>query len=151
MLSSKYAGVIVIIGVNNRKSYAVSPAARGKLLGKMLLELGMKNVVVATTDDYIWRYAHAQNATALYRGVRSWSHDGLTECWLLLLNVLGPIVLGCNRVLPTWFIEADPAHQSLSSSLLRRRLREGAPITGLVPPGTEAEVAAIYAPPTPPP
>ena len=80
------------------------------------------------TSDYVWRAARARcGARVLYRGVRTWRADGPAEGWLLLLNTLGPPLLG--PLLPptdTRFLGADPRYEHVSSTLVRRRAADAA-------------------------
>jgi len=138
--------VHAVIGVNPTKRYAVTPAARQQLLEGMLREwgLGADRVCVATTADYIWRFAKGVRARALYRGVRTWRKDGVDEKVLEALNTFGPLLIGRTTPVPTRFLEAPPMYAHVSSTLVRERVSSGRGIEDLVPLGSEGAVAQMY-------
>mmetsp|Transcript_3023 Transcript_3023/g.7981 ORF Transcript_3023/g.7981 Transcript_3023/m.7981 type:complete len:120 (+) Transcript_3023:592-951(+) len=110
---------------------------------------GLANVKVAVHEGYVWRYAHAVGAECLYRGIRSWSADGVPERTLELLNIVGPLLLApAGRPLRTRLLGADPRLAHVSSSAVRRALAAGdtARAVGMLPAGFGSSVARLYAP-----
>ena len=151
-LHRRHGRVLVAIGYNTSKSYAVTPEERADALRAMCEPYGMPGVSVHVVGGFVWRFAFAHGATALYRGVRG-PEDARDEVLLHLLNQLGPPTLGMRWPLPTRFLQADPAFRHVSSTLVRTRCSECASeaaareqLSGLVPPGTESRVWALYGP-----
>lgn len=123
-LAERYGRVICCIGVNPNKKYDVTPLTRAQILREMLSgkeeESLCKNVQVEVVHGYIWRYAKTQNASLFFRGIRTWSADGLEERQLQILNTWGPLMLGPVWPLKTIFLEGDPKYRDVSSTVVRR-------------------------------
>lgn len=131
-LASQHARIFVVIGINPNKSYPVTPYVRQELLRSMLRHSGILNVEVVVWPHYVWRYAQKVNARVMYRGIRSWREDGAAEKCLELQNFIGQTLYFC-RPIPTAYLMAAPGLAHLSSTLLRKRISQGASIDALVP------------------
>ncbi|CAB9501686.1 Phosphopantetheine adenylyltransferase [Seminavis robusta] len=154
-LSKRYKQVIVVIGINPNKIYAVTPAQRVELLRKMLQVKKLdKNIRVEVYAGYIWRYARQQGATIFFRGIRSWERDGKEERSLQILNTWGPLVCGpFVWPLPTIFLEGKPEYNHISSTLIRDLTKDMAgtesehveqSLQDLVPPEVAKELSELY-------
>mmetsp|Transcript_1346 Transcript_1346/g.4698 ORF Transcript_1346/g.4698 Transcript_1346/m.4698 type:complete len:196 (+) Transcript_1346:703-1290(+) len=143
-LSLRHSAVVVVIGHNAAKAYAVSPLERQALVRQACADLQIENVRVECSDDYIWRVARKHGAPLLYRGIRSWAKDGLAERWLEFLNLIGPPALALAPPLRTCFLEADPRYAHVSSTLIRRRCAAAESVADLVPPSIADAVAKLY-------
>ena len=159
-LCEKYDQVIVVVGMNPKKKYAVTPQDRADLIGKMLSQVpGTKTVKVMIVSDYIWRHLERTSSRQDYRnmafcrGIRTWEKDGSDELYLQFQNTWGPLVLGpLTRPLPTIFLEGNPAYNHVSSSLIRSICSSNKSnnqsmieqLGKLVPPGIVEEVARLY-------
>lgn len=143
--------ILVVIGVNRSKRYAVSAERRAELLRSMCAQLGLEDVEVHIVEGLVWRWAARHGVRTLFRGIRSWAKDGRSERFLHVLNQLGPVLLGLRRPIPTVFVQSDPELARVSSTLVRERCRhctiEAAAheaLAGLVPAGSEVEVWRLY-------
>jgi cytidyltransferase-like protein len=143
--------ILVVIGVNRKKKYAVPAERRAELLRSMCDRLGLEGVEVHVVDGLVWRWAGRHGVRTLFRGLRSWAKDGRSERALHLLNQLGPPLLGLRWPIPTIFVESGPGYAHVSSTLVRERCRACAleadateVLSGLVPAGTEREVWRLY-------
>lgn len=96
-------------------------------------DLHLPNVEVVVVEGLIWRFGFRVGAHRLYRGIRTWERDGLSEKSLELLNFGGPLLLAGQCPIPTYFVEGDPAFTEVSSSLIRKRLAQQESISDLVP------------------
>jgi len=158
-LASRYKKVLVAVGMNPNKRYAVSPATRAGILERMVQTLGAtgsSNVKVEVVSDLIWRYSMSQNAQIMFRGIRSWEKDGPEERFLHKQNLFWPLVLGPFKwPLPTYFIEGKPEYCFISSTLIRNLCTEGNnsikdetgrtfTLSDLVPKEVERDVAIAY-------
>ena len=54
-LAAAHASVVVVIGHNPSKRYAVTPQQRKELTEKACQAAGLRNVTCEVTDDYVWR------------------------------------------------------------------------------------------------
>ena len=125
-LASRYGHVIVVVGHNPNKTYAVSPAQRSDLLSLCIQQSDKDNstnyhgsvVSVRTVSGYIWR--KVPHAEIFFRGIRTWEKDGNEERILQIQNTWGPIVYG-----PFWmprstcFLQGNPKYNHISSTLIR--------------------------------
>mmetsp|Transcript_508 Transcript_508/g.877 ORF Transcript_508/g.877 Transcript_508/m.877 type:complete len:228 (-) Transcript_508:39-722(-) len=121
-LSKTYQNVILVIGMNPNKTYKVSPQVRAEILENMIVsrKIDKSRVRVKVVSGYIWRYAMAQNAVAMIRGIRTWGKDGKDERALYILNTWGPIVFGPLKwPLETIYMEGDPKFVGVSSTAIR--------------------------------
>lgn len=157
-LSSKYGEVIAVIGVNPNKTHDVSPMERAQLLQDMIKVSGIndgkiKPVRVEVVTYYVWRFAMAERCRIMFRGIRSWRQDGLSEWKLLVQNTWGPIFLGpLAWPMPTVHVEGKPEYNYISSTLIRDMCQESssddkAPLpdlSSLVPPSLSNRVAVLY-------
>jgi pantetheine-phosphate adenylyltransferase len=117
-LSERYGAVIVVVGMNAGKTYAVTPDERAALLRTILKTL--PNVRVEVVSGYIWRFAKERNVRVFFRGIRSWEKDGHEERHLQILNTWGPLLLGpLWWPIPTRFLEGKPDYSHISSTLIR--------------------------------
>mmetsp|Transcript_13493 Transcript_13493/g.37278 ORF Transcript_13493/g.37278 Transcript_13493/m.37278 type:complete len:274 (-) Transcript_13493:407-1228(-) len=127
-LSRRYGRVIVVVGHNPNKTYAVTPNERVALLQTCFRNDGStdtntnnniyKNVTVQSAGGYIWR--HVPEAQIFFRGIRTWQKDGAEERSLAILNTWGPMVCGpfwWPR--PTYFLQGNPKYNHISSTLIR--------------------------------
>jgi pantetheine-phosphate adenylyltransferase len=134
-LAQAHTKVYAVIGINAAKKYKVSAEQRKEMLEVALKELGLENVTVVVHAGYIWRLAHEKSAV-YYRGIRSWTQDGITEKLLQIQNVFGPLLLGKSnerRPLLTHFIVSNPQLAGVSSTVLRQRIAANETIVALVP------------------
>lgn len=157
-LAMRYKKVLVVIGVNPKKTYDVTPEKRSDIVKNMVDSLELEkgcNVSVEVVSGYIWRHAMANNAKILFRGIRTWEKDGKDERGLHILNLWGPLVYGPMKwPLPTHYLEGNPKYTSLSSSLIRDRVAKRknendssnqTPIlSGLVPKEVEKDIILAY-------
>jgi pantetheine-phosphate adenylyltransferase len=148
-LSERYGTVIVVVGRNDNKTYAVMPEDRAALLRTMLKSL--PNVRVQVVSGYIWRFAKQQNVRVFYRGIRSWEKDGHDERRLQILNTWGPLLLGpLWWPIPTRFLEGKPEYNHISSTLIRDICSKPdfsvQDIHGLVPQCVAEQVVKFYGP-----
>eukprot|EP00967_Tisochrysis_lutea_P045642 scaffold55373_cov33-Tisochrysis_lutea.AAC.1 len=148
-----YRRIHVVIGVNAKKKYAVSPKQRAELLRSMCSKEGLPDVEVHVVTGYIWRWAFQHGISKLFRGIRSWGKDGREERFLHLLNQVGPLALGLRWPIRTVFLQADPTFAHISSTLVREaceRCRSPGDaklsLAGLVPAGMETEIWGMYCP-----
>lgn len=99
-------------------------------------------------SGYIWRFAKKNDATILFRGIRSWEKDGREEFQLQGLNTFGPIVLGpLWSPIPTIYLEGNPEYNHVSSTLIRSMCNgkaQGVLLKGLVPDHVVSIVANFY-------
>ena len=134
-LASRYRQVIVVVGHNPNKNYAVTPTQRVHLLNQCLLpnnvdknnkdnsdknnnNKGSDNVTVQTVAGYIWQ--HVPQAHLFFRGIRTWEKDGAEERSLQISNIWGPIVFGpLWRPRITYFLQGNPKYNHISSTLIR--------------------------------
>merc|ERR1712232_1511661 len=100
-------------------------------------------VVVCTS--IIWKYARSVGATVMYRGIRTLRQDILEEKKLEFLNLITQIGT-CSSLIPTAYLQANPALTPISSTLLRNRLKSGESIADLVPAGCAEFVTMAYRP-----
>uniref|UniRef100_A0A7S1ZCW2 Cytidyltransferase-like domain-containing protein n=1 Tax=Trieres chinensis TaxID=1514140 RepID=A0A7S1ZCW2_TRICV len=151
-LAERYGEVVVVIGINPKKNYKVSPARRKKLLEDMITGSKIKGKVqVEVVAGYIWRFALRENVSIMFRGIRSWKRDGSDERLLFLQNTWGPILLGPLKwPLPQHFLEGKPEYNHISSTLIRdmclEAKKEGKKpnLNALVPKSTADDVAKLY-------
>ena len=129
-LAERFGRVIAVIGMNPNKQYAVSPAKRAELLQHMIEKCIIlegddtnergKNIRVEIVSGYIWRFAMKNQATILFRGIRTWEKDGIEENKLHKQNLYGPMLLGPLKwPLPTYYLEGVPEYRHVSSTLIR--------------------------------
>ena len=117
-LAERYGKVLVVVGMNPNKKYAVTPHARADMLTTMLQSL--PNVQVHVVAGYIWRFAKPLQGQIFFRGIRTWEKDGAEERHLQVLNTWGPLLLGpLWWPIPTRFLEGKPEFNHISSTLIR--------------------------------
>lgn len=119
-LAERYGRVVVVLGMNPNKHYAVTPQQRSVLLRKMLSSY--PNVQVEVVSGYIWRFAKQPhiNARLFFRGIRTWQKDGREERQLQILNTWGPLLLGpLWWPIPTHYLQGAPEFSHVSSTLIR--------------------------------
>ena len=117
-LAQRYGKVLVVVGMNPDKKYAVTPQQRATMLQTMLQ--GLNNVQVEVVAGYIWRFAKPRGASIFFRGIRTWEKDGADERNLQILNTWGPLLLGpLWWPIPTRFLEGKPEYNHISSTLIR--------------------------------
>jgi len=130
----------------------VTPAERAAIIKLMVDEDNVQGKVrVEVVSGYIWRFAMKENASIMFRGIRSWGKDGKDEMFLHFLNLCGPIVLGPMKCpLPTYFLEGKPEYNHISSTLIRNLCAEGKregrepDLSALVPNAAARRVASAY-------
>lgn len=143
-LASWYGHVIVVVGHNPHKRYAVSPDQRVALLKKCLVssttttttnedddgkhelqpKLATGKISVRAVSGYIWQ--HVPEAEIFFRGIRTWEKDGAEERILQIQNTWGPIVYGpCWWPRTTIFLEGNPKFNHISSTLIRELCSDG--------------------------
>ncbi len=88
----------------------------------------------------------SQNASILFRGIRTWEKDGQEERSLHILNSWGPIVCGPFKwPLKTYFMEGDTRYLHISSTLIRDACRgDNQNLEGLVPKEAEMDILKAY-------
>ena len=161
--------IYAAIGINKKKKYSVSPEERQMILNRCFQkDPALKNCKAVIVDGFIWRFgqhladAKSQNATSikLYRGIRTWGKDGPDERKLHLQNLLGPLLLSGRQPPLTRYITApDPLGTgwdtslgdaavlaSVSSSAVRKKIKAGESIRGLVPVEAEKTIVQLYSP-----
>eukprot|EP00428_Durinskia_dybowskii_P034036 CAMPEP_0170275874 /NCGR_PEP_ID=MMETSP0116_2-20130129/37921_1 /TAXON_ID=400756 /ORGANISM="Durinskia baltica, Strain CSIRO CS-38" /LENGTH=514 /DNA_ID=CAMNT_0010527145 /DNA_START=108 /DNA_END=1648 /DNA_ORIENTATION=+ len=143
-LSKAHAKVVAVIGVNPRKTYHVSAYQRQEILATMIEHLGIRNVDVVVWAGFIFQYARSVGATAMYRGIRTWTQDGFGEKLLEFENLFIQPVFG-NWPIPTAYLQGDPKLSAVSSTLIRRRIAAGETISDLVPEACVPAVQKAYA------
>jgi len=104
----------------------------------------------SVVSGYIWRFAEKENASILFRGIRTWEQDGEDETSLHFSNLFFPMVLGpFVWPIPTHFLEARPEYKHISSSIIRKLCSECGDktidISHLVPKELNKEIARLYA------
>ena len=125
-----YSKVIIVIGTNPRKRYAVSAQERANLIRKVIRHSNNKfmiqNIIVqVVSDDYIWRIVKRQGASLFLRGIRTWEQDGRDERKLQFQNIYGPIILGpLWYPIPTIFMQGSPQYNHISSTYLRNLIQQ---------------------------
>jgi len=139
-LSKTYEKVYVVIGSNPSKTYAVSPEKRKELYEELITNLNLKNVEVCCWTDLIWRFAHVKDAQYLARGFRSWKADGLDELFLAILNAVFPWLIGGITPFPTVYLQANPSYVQISSSSIRKKLKNGESVSDL----TDVRFSDVY-------
>eukprot|EP00933_Yihiella_yeosuensis_P066024 TRINITY_DN70081_c0_g1_i1.p1 TRINITY_DN70081_c0_g1~~TRINITY_DN70081_c0_g1_i1.p1 ORF type:complete len:228 (+),score=31.05 TRINITY_DN70081_c0_g1_i1:72-755(+) len=144
-LSKAFSEVHVVIGMNPKKVYPVSPETRKAIVEGMLPELGANNVKVWVWGDVIFKLAKQVGATILYRGVRSWEEDGGPERYLEVQNICWPSLMICSTPMPTYYVQGPEQYKEVSSTLLRKRLKDGRAINDLVPSSVASKVREAYA------
>lgn len=118
-LAERYGQVLVVVGMNPNKRYAVSPYARADMLRNMFLA-SLPNVQVHVVAGYIWRFAKPRQGQIFFRGIRTWEKDGREERQLQILNTWGPLLLGpLWWPIPTHFLQGKPEYNHISSTLIR--------------------------------
>ena len=130
-----------VVVITHRGDVAVGPELRAAL----------SRVEVCSHVGYIWRLAKKEGVRVMYRGIRSWKQDGREERILLLLNILGPFLLGpLQGPVESRFIDTSStsspsqALHRLSSSLVRKAMLEGQTIDSLVPQCIAKELIELY-------
>ena len=146
-LAQRYDKVLVVVGMNPNKKYAVTPHQRADLLRTMLH--GLPNVDVHVVAGYIWRFAKPQGGQIFFRGIRTWKKDGAEERNLQILNTWGPLLLGpLWWPIPTQFLEGKPEYNHISSTLIRELCAQSdfcmEKIHELVPESIAQEVVKLY-------
>eukprot|EP00977_Amphora_coffeiformis_P012810 scaffold3240_cov187-Amphora_coffeaeformis.AAC.5 len=148
-LAERYGQVLVVIGMNPNKTYAVTPPERAKLLQTMCQ--GIPNVRVEVVKGYIWRFAKQPNnqAKLFFRGIRTWEKDGADERSLQILNTWGPLLLGpLWWPIPTRFLEGKPEYNHISSTLIRDLCAkpgfQTSDVHELVPESVAEDVVRLY-------
>ena len=149
-LAERYGKVLVVVGMNPNKQYAVSPHTRADLLRTMLQSL--PNVQVHVVAGYIWRFAKPVQGKIFFRGIRTWEKDGPEERNLQILNTWGPLLLGpLWWPIPTQFLEGKPEFNHISSTLIRDLCTKPGftiqDVFALVPESIAAEVVKYYGKP----
>eukprot|EP00930_Biecheleria_cincta_P005279 TRINITY_DN106200_c0_g1_i1.p1 TRINITY_DN106200_c0_g1~~TRINITY_DN106200_c0_g1_i1.p1 ORF type:complete len:239 (+),score=30.50 TRINITY_DN106200_c0_g1_i1:39-719(+) len=143
-LSKAFSQVHVVIGMNPKKTYPVSPDARKEIIEAALPGLGASNVKVWVWGEVIFKLAKQVGATALYRGIRSWEEDGKSERYLEVQNMCWPTLSSCGSPMMTYYVKGPPQFSFVSSTLLRNRLKAGESIDDIVPSAVAGKVKAAY-------
>lgn len=144
-LSKAHERVVAVIGANPKKVYDVSPYQRQEILRAMIRELNLPNVEVVVWSSIIFVYARSIGTSVMYRGIRTWREDGRAEKYLEYQNLVYQPLFGYWPI-PTAYLQGAPALSNVSSTLLRKRIAEGASLTDLVPEACAAAVQQAYAP-----
>eukprot|EP00931_Biecheleriopsis_adriatica_P104463 TRINITY_DN79139_c0_g1_i1.p1 TRINITY_DN79139_c0_g1~~TRINITY_DN79139_c0_g1_i1.p1 ORF type:complete len:227 (+),score=36.45 TRINITY_DN79139_c0_g1_i1:54-734(+) len=143
-LSRSFNQVHVVIGMNPKKTYPVSPDTRKEILESFLPAVDASNVKVWVWGDVIFKLAKQVGATAMYRGIRTWEEDGKPERYLEVQNLCWPMLSSCGTPTYTYYVEGAPHYRFISSTELRRRLKEGESIDDIVPACAAAKVREAY-------
>lgn len=146
-LAERYGKVLVVVGMNPNKKYAVTPNERANLLKTMLKSL--PNVQVEVVAGYIWRFAKRHDGRIFFRGIRTWDKDGPDERHLQILNTWGPLLLGpLFWPIPTQYLEGKPEYNHISSTLIRNICSQPGfrtqDVHDLVPESIAEEVVQYY-------
>ncbi len=130
--------LVVLVAVNPAKHPLFSEAERVELLRAELADF--PNVRVASTEGYVAHFARHIGARVLVRGVRG-AMDAESETALAQANAqLVPEV-------ETVWLPASAALSDVSSSELKRRVREGGDISTYCSPRIEAALREKLPPP----
>ena len=152
--------VFAVVGVNPEKVYAVSGEERRAVLEQIIRgDPGLRNVEAVVVEGYIWRKALAADKArfgaagaasgrrcVMYRGIRTWAKDGQAEALLHVLNLVGPLLFARASPPETRFLTAPTsgALATVSSSEVRKRVKEGGDLRGLVPPNATDAITHLY-------
>merc|ERR1711862_494938 len=107
-ISRNHKELIVVIGVNPKKSYTVTAPQRKEILEVMVKSMGLTNVRVMIWEREIFRLARQEGASVFYRGIRTWREDGPGERHLQVQNLLWPVCGFCWSPMRTRFIASKP-------------------------------------------
>jgi len=143
-LSARFKKVYVVIGVNATKEYAVSANDRKCLVETVCQNLKLENIEVFVWSDYIWRFLAAKGANSLVRGIRSWRKDGIDEKLLEFTNIIGPLLIGGIKPFSTIYMMSNPEYANISSSLIRKSIKERKNIENYVDDSIVEEVKKLY-------
>jgi len=125
--------LIVAIARNPEKDPLFPVPERIEMLQAVTFDL--KNVAVDVFDGLLVKYARAQDASVILRGIRAVS-DYEYELQMAMMN---------RKIEPeieTIFMLPGEAYSFLSSRLVKELARLGGPIQGLVPPLVEERLRA---------
>ena len=124
--AAKFDSVVVGIFVNGSKKYLFSEEDRAEMLREACAEYGLGNVTVEICSGLVARYVERNGIDVIVKGVRN-STDFEYERNMAEANKM--IYSGAETMLLT----ANPAHNALSSSLVRTLMQYGEDISALVP------------------
>lgn len=129
--------LVVGVGENPEKKYLFSPDERVATVREVLGDL--PNVAVGAFEGLTVRFAAAQGAGVLLRGIRALA-DIEYEFSMSLTNA------SLDRSLETVFLMAKAEYSHLSSSLIRQIAQLGGDLTGFVPPAVEERLRRKFGP-----
>lgn len=118
--------VVVGVFVNGAKKYTFTEDERAEMLREACAEYGLTNVTVEICSGLVARYVERNGIDVIVKGVRN-STDFEYERNMAEANKM--IYSGAETML----LPANPAHNALSSSLVRTLMQYGEDISALVP------------------
>ncbi len=128
-----FGHVRILVAVNPDKRPLFTADERVASIGALVVK--MPHVSVDATERLVVEYARDIGARFLVRGVRG-ATDAEFETRLAQQNrALAPEI-------ETVLLPADPAFSGVSSSELKRRVRDGEPLSGACPAEIEAAIRA---------
>lgn len=122
--ASMFATVRVVVANNSAKKPLFTLEERLEMLRELCLPFA--NVTVDSFEGLLVRYAEAQGATVIVKGLRFVS-DFEYELQMALMN------LRQNSDVQTVFLPTGPEYSDLSSSIVKEIARLGGAVEGLVP------------------
>ena len=132
--AADYDSLTVALFINIEKTYLFTLEERLAVLRAAVASL--PNVTADTFDGYVADYAVAHGIDTLVRGIRGEADKPYEEKMAAFNFARGGV--------PTAFYPAPARFASVSSSLLRARLRAGEDISSLCAPGTEEMILRFY-------
>ena len=121
----EYDKVYLAVMINDQKQYMLTLEQREAIARQALSEL--ENVEVISSDGMLWQLTLDLGADAIVKGYRN-EVDHEYEMRMATFNQER------NPQAKTLLLKADPALSTLSSTEVRRRIREGSSIDDMLPP-----------------
>ena len=118
--------VVVGIFVNGAKKYTFTEVERAEMLREACAEYGLTNVTVEICSGLVARYVENNGIDVIVKGVRSITDF---EYERNMAETNKALYSGAETML----LFSDPAHTSLSSSLVRTLIQYGEDVSGFVP------------------
>ena len=116
--------VYAVALINSGKEYMFPKETRLEMLRRACA--GLENVVVDDYDGLLADYAASKNASAIVKGVRSFSDFQYEQTMANANKYLAPDV-------ETMFLNCNPALAHVSSTFARVLIKQKRPVDGIVP------------------
>jgi pantetheine-phosphate adenylyltransferase len=129
--AAEFDRVYVVALSNAEKQHTFTSDARREMI--RLAVADVPNAVADAYEGMTADYMHDHGITTIVRGIRSEEDRAYEEYLASCMRALDPSFT-------TVWLAPDPGTESISSTLVRDALREGRPITGLVPPAVETYI-----------